>query len=148
MTSLQDVHFAVLHEENGSDWKLVCDVSPRTLKLRGQFHGAVISPIREAEPESDEAEPCAQSDNKIPCTICDMVLNGPHQLQDHLKGKRHRSNVARLRGQGCVVVDGRKKAKPPQEQDARPEEVDARQQEVFARQDEVGASWFWWWPGC
>ena len=102
-TSLQDVHFAILHDQNGSDRKLVCDVSPRTAKLRGQFHCAARAPSTD---ESDEAEPPGARSDKLVCTVCDMDFNSPGQLQEHLKGKRHRKNMTKLRQQS--VAGGRR----------------------------------------
>ena len=99
---LQDMRFSKLQEENGSDWKLVCDVSPRTAKLRGHFHGAVVmGPCS----DSDEAEPHAAKLEEYPCRLCNMTLNGPHQYQDHLKGKHHRKNMNKFREQGRTVFD-------------------------------------------
>ena len=84
---LQDVHFCKLREENGSDWKVVCDVSPRTAKLRWHFHGAgVMGPCS----DSEEAEPQMAQLEAVFCWPCNMTLNGPTQYQDHLKGKVHR----------------------------------------------------------
>ena len=38
----------------------------------------------------------------VPCNLCTMLLNGPHQYQDHLKGWRHRKNMNKRREQGCA----------------------------------------------
>ena len=84
---LQDMRFSKLQEENSSDWKLVCDVSPRTAKLRGHFHGAVVmGPCNDCE----EAEPQVAQLEEVFCWPCNMKLNGPTQYQDHLIGKVHR----------------------------------------------------------
>ena len=75
---LQDMHFSKLQEENSSDWKLVCDVSPRTAKLRGHFHGAVVmGPCN----DSDEAEPHAAKLEEYHCRIGNLTLNGLYQYQ-------------------------------------------------------------------
>ena len=36
----------------------------------------------------------------MPCRICEFVLNGADQYQDHLKGKRHRKNLNKQSEQG------------------------------------------------
>ena len=99
--SLQDVHLCQLREENGSDWKLACDVSPRTAKLRGHFHDAVgMGPCT----DSDEAEPHEAGEGEIRCPSCKMRFNGPTQYDDHLIGKRHRKFTTNLRGRGRHVA--------------------------------------------
>ena len=100
---LRDMHFSKLQEENSSDWKLVCDVSPRTAKLRGHFHSAVVMG---PSSDSEEAELQVVSEEAVFCTACEKLLNGPHQYADHLKGKQHRNNMNKLREQGRTVFDG------------------------------------------
>ena len=48
------------------------------------------------DPDEDGPD-AAEKDEAIACSLCKMFLNGPHQYQDHLKGKRHRKNLSRQR---------------------------------------------------
>ena len=87
--TLQDVHLFKLRED-GSDWRLICDVSPRTAKLRAPFLDDMG-----CKPCSDSDEESTQEDKleSVTCHICKMLLNGRNQYQDHLKGKRHRKSL-------------------------------------------------------
>ena len=99
---LRDVHFSKLQQENSSDWKLVCDVSPRTARLRGHFHSAVVVGPGS---DSEEADPQVVPGEAVFCTPCNKLLNGAHQYMQHLKGNHHRKTMNRLREQGRTVSD-------------------------------------------
>ena len=99
---LQDVHFSKLQQKNSSDWELVCDVSPRTARLRGHFHSAVVVGPGS---DSEEADPQVVPGEAVFCTPCNKLLNSAHQYMQHLKGNHHRKTMNRLREQGRAVSD-------------------------------------------
>ena len=43
--------------------------------------------------DSNEAQSHEAELEVMTCNLCKMLLNGPHQYQDHLNGHRHRKNV-------------------------------------------------------
>ena len=50
-------------------------------------------PEDKADDLEDESDEC---DEAVPCEVCDMLLSGPGQYEDHLRGKRHRHTLRRL----------------------------------------------------
>ena len=57
-----------------------------------------VSDTEGAKPQEDEPE-------AVPCYSCKMPFNGRDQYRDHLKSKRHRTNMRRLGGPGrCVML--------------------------------------------
>ena len=62
---------------------------------------------QQPSPESMASVNSLQTDEAIPCNICNMWLNGQSQFEDHLRGKIHRNNLKRnLRKQRQTTSQG------------------------------------------
>ena len=85
------------------DWtrcsiEIALDGSTRIVRRRPEQHDDINIWWASAEETGPDA---AEKDEAVACNICRMFLNGPHQYQEHLKGKRHRKNMHKQRKQGC-----------------------------------------------
>ena len=84
-------------------------------EMEGRTQGPVARPTREPTPTTGAEqraghEPMPVADNEsddlkvydesIKCMVCDFVLNGPRQYDDHLKGRYHRRKWRQLQQAG------------------------------------------------
>ena len=45
-----------------------------------------------AEPDEEPAPDAIVPDDPVHCLMCNMWLNGPTQMEDHMIGKKHKRN--------------------------------------------------------